>query len=146
MSSWARLQRMSVYQSMGGTPTVVAVIVTIIVTWVFSWYFFRKSKITKALGWTPLRITRIVTRPVTDVAKGLALTWNTKPLDTPYVVKMRIKNIGSREVIAPRPGSGRSDYIEPLVIEFGRSKWYEATISGAFNAALNTPQAIMFEP
>ena len=137
---------MSVYQGMGGTPTVVAIIVTIAVTWVFSWYFFRKSKITKALGWTPLRITRIVTRPVADVAKGLALTWNTKPLDTPYIVKIRIKNIGSREIIAPRSGSDRSDYIEPLVIEFSRSKCYEATISGAFNAALNTPQAIVFEP
>lgn len=137
---------MSVYQSLGGTSTVVAIIVTIIVTWVFSWYFFSKSRITKALGWTPLKITRIVTQPVADVAKGLALTWNTKPLDTPYIVKIRIKNIGSREIVAPRPGSDRSDYIEPLVIEFGRSKCYEATISDTFNTALNTPQAITFEP
>jgi len=146
MSSSARLQRMSVYRDAGGTPTVVAIIVTIIVTWVFSWYFFRKGKVTKALGWTPLKITRIVTRPVADVAKGLALTWNSKPLDTPYIVKIRIKNIGSREIVAPRPGSDRSDYIEPLVIEFRRSKCYEATISDAFNAVLNTPQLIMFEP
>jgi hypothetical protein len=137
---------MSVYQSLGGNSTVVAIIVTIIVTWVFSWYFFRKSRITKALGWTPLRITQIVTRPVADVAKGLALTWNTKPLDTPYIVKIRIKNIGSREIIAPRSGSDRSDYIEQLVIEFGGSKCYEATISDTFNTALSTPQAIIFEP
>src|SRR5579875_1117508 len=137
---------MSVYQSMGGTPTIVAIVVTVTVTWVFSWYFFTKGRTTKALGWTPLRITRIVTRPVSDVAKGLALTWNTKRLDTPYIVKLRIKNVGSREIIAPRPDSVRSDYIEPLIIEFDKSKCYEVAISDTFNTALKTPRAIMFEP
>jgi hypothetical protein len=137
---------MSVYQSMGGTPTVVAVIVSIIVTWVISWYFFKRGKVTKALGWTPLRITQIVTRPVTDVAK-LALIWNKQEsLRTPYIVKIRIKNIGSREVIAPRQGSEKSDYIQPLVVEFDRSKCYEATISEAFKTVLKTPMAIEFEP
>lgn len=143
----AILPRMSVYQGLGGTATVVAVVVAVIVTWVFSSYYFKKGRITKALGWTPLRITQVVAQPVTDVARGLALTWNSQEiLRTPYIVKVRIKNVGSREVIAPRPGSDRSDYSKPLVVRFDRSKCYEATVSDQFNTVLDIPIALSFEP
>jgi hypothetical protein len=111
-----------------------------------------KGKETKALGWTPLGISRIVTRPVTDVSKGLQLTWtdkdnNSVKLETPYIVKVRISNIGSKEIDADE--GDRKTYLESLSIGFKRSRCYEAVITGTSDevilANIDDPQ-IVHEP
>ena len=137
---------MSAYQDLGGTPAVVSIIVGAIITWVVSKYYANKARNAKALGWTPLGISRIVTRPVVDVAKGLALTWNSVPLRTPYTVSIRISNLGSREVIGGLTSPGRSDYIQPLVVNFGNSICYEATISDSHRVPLSGPVPIISSP
>src|SRR5438132_1845357 len=76
-----------------------SIIVGAVVAWVVTRYYANKARNIKALGWTPLGISRIVTRPVTDVAQGLALSWNGNPLHTPYTVMIRISNSGTQEVV-----------------------------------------------
>ncbi len=127
-------------------PAVVSIIVGAIVAWIVTKYYANKAKNVKALGWTPLGISRIVTRPVTDVAKGLALTWNGELLRTPYTVTIRISNTGTREVVGGLTSQNRSDYIEPLAVDFEDSTCYQATITNSHNVSLNTPLPIISAP
>ena len=129
------------YTTVGGTPAVVTTIAAIVITIYVSRYYANKAKIVKALGWTPLAINRIVTRPVTDLSQGLALTWRGEPLRTPYTTRIRILNSGTREVVG-----GRSDYLEPLVITFSNSICYEAIITKAHETPLKTPISIISSP
>src|SRR5207302_904127 len=137
---------MSIYRNIGGTPAVVSIIVGAVVAWVVTRYYANKARNIKALGWTPLGISRIVTRPVTDVAQGLALSWNGNPLHTPYTVMIRISNSGTQEVVGELTSPDRSEYNKPLVIDFGDSKCYEATITKAHNTSIETPFPIISEP
>lgn len=57
----------------------------------------------------------------------------------PYTVAIRISNIGSREVIGELTSPDRSDYIQPLVVDFGDSVCYEARITESSNVPLNNP-------
>jgi hypothetical protein len=117
--------------TVGGTPGVVAILVTLFV----AWYYWKKGKETKALGWTPKGITRIVTRPVSDVSRGLQLTWTGTEddgpvnLKTPYLVKVRISNAGSKEIAAD--DGDRKSYHKPLSVKFKESSCYEAIITEA---------------
>lgn len=140
------LQSMSFYGSIGGTPAIVSIVVGALIAWTVTKYYANKARLTKALGWTPRGISRIVTRPVTDVAKGLALTWNGEPLRTPYTVRIRISNAGTREVVGNFTNPERSDFIEPLVVRFNDSTCYEATVTDTHNVSLKTPQPIISAP
>jgi hypothetical protein len=121
--------------TVGGTPGIVALAVTLFV----GRYYWKKGKETKALGWTPLGISRIVTRPVTDVSKGLQLTWagkgnNPVELETPYIVKVRITNVGSKEIAADE--GDRKTYQKSLSIGFKQSQCYEAIITEKSNEVI----------
>lgn len=128
------------YDAIGGTPAVVSIVVGIIITILVSRYYFLKSKITRALGWVPLGINRIVTRPVDNLSKGLSLTFGGELLRTPYIVRLRIANIGSREIVA------ESDYQRPLSLKFERSKCYEAIITRSSGTTLSHPLAVISQP
>jgi hypothetical protein len=128
---------MSFYHDIGGTPAVVSIVVGAIIAIAVTRFYANKSKITKALGWTPAGITKIVTRPVTDVAQGLALTWDGVPLSLPYTVKLRVANVGTREVVGSVPNPDRSDYIEPLKVAFDASTCYEAVVTAVEQAHID---------
>lgn len=129
------------YTTIGGTPAIATTVAAVIITIYVSRYYANKGKIVKALGWTPLAINRIVTRPVTDLSEGLALTWKGNPLRTPYTTRIRIINTGTREVIGDR-----IDYLEPLVIKFVNSVCYEAVITRAHGTPVKTPIPIISSP
>ena len=137
---------MSIYHSVGGTPGVVSLAVGAFVAWAVAKYYADKGKYLKALGWTPLGISRIVTRPVADVAKGLALTWNGEPLQTPYAAMIHISNVGTRAVIGGRPKEGNSDYQMPLKVSLGNSTCYQATITRANEVAIDLPFTVVSKP
>jgi hypothetical protein len=129
------------YTTIGGTPAVITTVAAVIITIYVSRYYANKGKIVKALGWTPLAINRIVTRPVTDLSEGLALTWKGEPLRTPYTTRIRILNAGTREVVG-----NKADYLEPLVIRFSNSICYEAIITRAHGTPVETPISIISSP
>jgi hypothetical protein len=136
----------SLYATIGGTPAIVSIVTAIIIAVAVTRYYAIKGKITKALGWTPQGIARIVGQPVAKVSEGLALTWKgEKLLLTPYTVRLRISNIGSREVIGDL-SHNNSDYEEPLVIKFNRSTCYEAIITRTSKTTLKTPVSILETP
>lgn len=86
-------------------------------------------------------ISRIVTRPVNDVSKGLSLTFDGEQLRTPYIVSLRIANIGSREIVSS------VDYQEPLVIKFDDdAKCYEAVITRTSGTTLKQPTPVISQP
>jgi hypothetical protein len=129
------------YTTIGGTPAVITTVAAVIITIYVSRYYANKGKIVKALVWTPLAINRIVTRPVTDLSEGLALTWKGEPLRTPYTMRIRILNAGTREVVGDK-----ADYLEPLVIRFSNSICYEAIITRAHGTPVETPISIISSP
>jgi hypothetical protein len=130
----------SLYQMIGGTPAVVAALVGLVITIVVSRYYANKGKITKALGWTPLGVTPIVTRPVHNLSRGLALTWNGEPLQTPFAVSIRITNVGSREIIGPR-----KDYLEAFSVEFDGT-CYEAITKASSKTRFTGATSILPAP
>jgi hypothetical protein len=133
---------MSFYHSIGGTSALVGLVAGALITYLISRFYANRIKIAKVLGWTPLSLTRIVRQRVTDVAKGLALTWNGNPLETPYTVRLRISNIGAKEIIGKHDDSGSSDYSTPLSVNFGKSVCYECTISNGFEVPIEIPSQV----
>ena len=129
------------YATIGGTPAIVTTVAAIIITVYVSRYYANKGKIVKALGWTPLSINLIVTRPVTDLSEGLALTWKGKALRTPYIVRLRILNARTREIVG-----AETDYLEPLFISFSSSTCYEAIITQAHGTPVKLPTSIISNP
>ena len=122
----------SLYSTVGGTPTIFAALVAVVI----ARYYWKKGKETKQLGWAPIGITRIVTRPVGDLSEGLALTWRSNDPDagdivlkTPYSIKLRIFNDGTRGI--PRDCGNHETYDKPLSVNFKSSTCYEATITTA---------------
>jgi hypothetical protein len=129
------------YTTIGGTPAIITTVAAVVITIYVSRYYANKGKNVKALGWTPLAINRIVTRPVADLSEGLALTWKGEPLRTPYTARIRILNAGTREVVGDK-----ADYLEPLVIGFSNSICYEAIITRAHGTPVKTPISIISSP
>jgi len=134
----------SFYTSIGGTPAIISLVCGGIIAVVVTRYYANKGKNTKALGWIPLGITRIVRRPVTTVSEGLALTWKGEPLRTPYTTRLRISNIGTREIVGS--SQPNSDYQKPLVVKFTNSTCYEAIITETSRTILEVPLSVLDSP
>lgn len=141
------------YATIGGTPAVVTTLTALAIAIAVTRYYWIKGKDITALGWTPLGISRIVTRPVASVSKGLQLTWNGRSLDTPYTVRVRICNVGTTAIARDR--GDREVYSESLSVGFKKSVCYEAIITRTSSdvimtddtgSVVNLPVAILDNP